>query len=198
MTLAVAFHCPHGPVSLAACLQLDGVCYNAQLQEQRLALHYPDAMLPYVFRLAAELAEAVLELSSEAEGDDPSNALDEARPDWRRTMPLALEDERARELLAGLLKEAARNQAAPVDEFRLERPLCPTGTGRRIGARLRLPATVPAETLARQIYSDRASGKKDERPEDRGLPEGATRRRCPRRVETRPARPRGWLLIRDV
>lgn len=46
--VGVAFHCPLGPVSLAACLQLDGVCYNAQLQEQRLGLHDPDASMPYV------------------------------------------------------------------------------------------------------------------------------------------------------
>ena len=39
----------------------------------------------------------------------------------------------------------------PVDEFRLERFLRPTGTGWRIGARLRLPATIPAETLAHQL-----------------------------------------------
>lgn len=46
--VGVAFHCPLGPVSLAACLQLDGVCYNAQLQEQCLGLHDPDAPIPYV------------------------------------------------------------------------------------------------------------------------------------------------------
>ena len=120
-------------------------------EDQQHLLRPPTLRRDYVFQLAAELAEAVLELSSEAKGDDPLNALDEARPDWRRTMPLALEDERARELLTGLLKEAARNQAAPVDEFRMERFLRPTGTGWRIGARLRLPATIQAETLARQL-----------------------------------------------
>ena len=120
-------------------------------EDQQHLLRPPTLRRDYVFRLAAELAEAVLDLSSDAQGDDPLNALDEARPDWRRTMPLDLEDERARELLTGLLNEAARNQAAPVDEFRLERFLRPTGTGWRIGARLRLPATIPAETLARQL-----------------------------------------------
>ncbi len=46
--VGVALHCPLGPVSLAACLQLDGVCYNAQLQEQRLELHDPDVPMPYI------------------------------------------------------------------------------------------------------------------------------------------------------
>ena len=120
-------------------------------EDQQHILRPPTLRRDYVFRLAADLAEAVLELSGEAEGDDPLSALDEARPDWRRTMPLDLDDERARELLVSLLHEAARNQAAPADEFRLERFLRPTRTGWRIGARLRLPATIPAETLARQL-----------------------------------------------
>ena len=124
-------------------------------EDQQRLLRPPTLRRDYVFRLAADLAEAVLDLSSEAEADDPLSALDEARPDWRRTMPLDLEDERARELLAGLLQEAARNQVAPADEFRLERFLRPTGTGWRIGARLRLPATVSAETLARQLQVKR-------------------------------------------
>ena len=120
-------------------------------EDQQHLLRPPTLRRDYVFRLATELAEAVLDLSSDAAGDDPLNALDEVRPNWRRTMPLDLEDERARELLKGLLNEAARNQAAPVDEFRLERFLRATGTGWRIGARLRLPATISAEILARQL-----------------------------------------------
>ena len=120
-------------------------------EDQQHLLRPPTLRRDYVFRLATDLAEAVLDLSSDAEGDDPLSALDEARPDWRRTMPLDLEDERARELLTGLLSEATRNRAAPVDEFRLERFLRPTGTGWRLGARLRLPATISAETLARQL-----------------------------------------------
>lgn len=38
--VAVAFHCPLGPVALAANLQLDAVCYNAVIQEQSLGIHY--------------------------------------------------------------------------------------------------------------------------------------------------------------
>src|SRR5665213_1893451 len=33
-------HCPLGPIALAACLQLDAVCYNAVIQEQSLGIHY--------------------------------------------------------------------------------------------------------------------------------------------------------------
>ena len=38
--VALAPHCPLGPIALAACLQIDAVCYNAVLQEQSLGIHY--------------------------------------------------------------------------------------------------------------------------------------------------------------
>jgi galactonate dehydratase len=38
--VALAPHCPLGPIALAACLQIDAVCYTAVLQEQSLGIHY--------------------------------------------------------------------------------------------------------------------------------------------------------------
>lgn len=38
--VAAAPHCPLGPVSLAACLQVDATCHNAFIQEQSLGIHY--------------------------------------------------------------------------------------------------------------------------------------------------------------
>jgi len=38
--VAVAYHCPLGPIALAACLQLDALAYNAFIQEQSLGIHY--------------------------------------------------------------------------------------------------------------------------------------------------------------
>ena len=38
--VGLAPHCPLGPIALAACLQLDAVCYNAVIQEQSLGIHY--------------------------------------------------------------------------------------------------------------------------------------------------------------
>ena len=38
--VAIAPHCPLGPIALAACLQLDAVSYNAFIQEQSLGIHY--------------------------------------------------------------------------------------------------------------------------------------------------------------
>ncbi|NHZ66388.1 galactonate dehydratase [Massilia genomosp. 1] len=48
--VAVAPHCPLGPVALAACLQLDFVSHNAVLQEQSMGIHYNEGaeLLDYV------------------------------------------------------------------------------------------------------------------------------------------------------
>ena len=48
--VALALHCPLGPIALAANLQLDAVCYNAFIQEQSLAIHYNQGadLLDYV------------------------------------------------------------------------------------------------------------------------------------------------------
>ena len=56
--IALAPHCPIGPIALAACLQVDAVCYNAFLQEQSLGIHYNadadllDYVAPGTFRFA--------------------------------------------------------------------------------------------------------------------------------------------------
>ena len=38
--VALAPHCPLGPIALAACLNLDATCYNAVIQEQSIGIHY--------------------------------------------------------------------------------------------------------------------------------------------------------------
>lgn len=38
--VAVAPHCPLGPIALAACLQVDATAHNAVIQEQSLGIHY--------------------------------------------------------------------------------------------------------------------------------------------------------------
>jgi len=48
--VALAPHCPIGPIALAACLQVDAICYNAFIQEQSLGIHYNEGsdLLDYV------------------------------------------------------------------------------------------------------------------------------------------------------
>ena len=41
--IALAPHCPLGPIALAACLQVDAVCQNAFIQEQSQGIHYNQA-----------------------------------------------------------------------------------------------------------------------------------------------------------
>ena len=124
-------------------------------RDQQHLLKPPTLRRDYVFRLAADLIEAVLDLENDFESDsqdeNPLNALDQTRPDWRRTMPLALEDARARGLLTGLLREAVQSRSSPSDEFRVERFLRRTDVGWRLGARIRLPASVSADQLAHQL-----------------------------------------------
>lgn len=38
--VALAPHCPLGPIALAACLQVDATCHNAVIQEQSIGIHY--------------------------------------------------------------------------------------------------------------------------------------------------------------
>lgn len=38
--VAIAPHCPLGPIALAACLQVDATAHNAFIQEQSLGIHY--------------------------------------------------------------------------------------------------------------------------------------------------------------
>ena len=48
--VALAPHCPLGPIALAACLQLDAVSHNAFIQEQSVGIHYNQGadLLDYV------------------------------------------------------------------------------------------------------------------------------------------------------
>jgi galactonate dehydratase len=41
--VALALHCPLGPIALAANLQIDAVSYNAFIQEQSLGIHYNES-----------------------------------------------------------------------------------------------------------------------------------------------------------
>ena len=38
--IALAPHCPLGPIALTSCLQVDATCHNAVIQEQSIGIHY--------------------------------------------------------------------------------------------------------------------------------------------------------------
>ena len=160
-------------------------------RDQQQILRPPTLRRDYVFRLAADLIEAVLDLQDDAQDDeDPIDTLDRTRPDWRRTMPLDLEDERARDLLTGLLREAGRERTSPAGDFRVERFLRRTGIGWRLGARVRLPASISADALARQL-----GVRTDDLPPRLQACTGGGSTRV---VGLYAAQPDGFLLARDT
>ena len=119
-------------------------------RDQQHLLRPPTLRRDYVFRLVADLIDAVLDLRDDAQGKYPIKTLDRVRPGWRNIMPLSLENERARNLLTGLLREAMQDRP-PTDEFRVERFLRSTSVGWRLGARVRLPESISAQNLARHL-----------------------------------------------
>ena len=65
--VALAPHCPLGPVALAACLHLDAVSHNALIQEQSMGIHYnqgADVHDYLVDKTAIEIVEGYLTIPS--------------------------------------------------------------------------------------------------------------------------------------
>ncbi|MRV73752.1 galactonate dehydratase [Duganella sp. FT92W] len=92
--IALAPHCPLGPVALAACLQIDFVSHNAVLQEQSMGIHYNKGaeLLDYVtnpedFRLEqgyiAPLPKPGLGVDMD---EDRIIAASRHAPDWRNPL----------------------------------------------------------------------------------------------------------------
>lgn len=48
--VALAPHCPLGPIALSACVQVDATCHNAIIQEQSMGIHYNEgrSVMDYV------------------------------------------------------------------------------------------------------------------------------------------------------
>lgn len=62
--VALAPHCPIGPIALAACLQVDAVCHNAFIQEQSLGIHYNQGgdLLDYVQDGAFKFSDGYIDI----------------------------------------------------------------------------------------------------------------------------------------
>lgn len=92
--IALAPHCPLGPVALAACLQVDFVSRNAVLQEQSMGIHYNQGgeLLDYVrnrddFRITDGYI-APLPLPGLGVDVDEERVIEASRtaPDWRNPL----------------------------------------------------------------------------------------------------------------
>lgn len=63
--VALAPHCPLGPIALASCLNIDATCYNAVIQEQSMGMHYNvgKSVLDYILNPEAfEFADGMVSL----------------------------------------------------------------------------------------------------------------------------------------
>ena len=116
-------------------------------RDQQHLLRPPTLRREYVFRLAADLVDAVLDLREDVQEQDVLETLDERRPGWREKMPLDLDSERARDLLVGLLQDAKTGGSTGTN-FSVERFLIRTGAGWRLGARFHLPRSLSREGMA--------------------------------------------------
>ena len=114
-------------------------------------LRPPTLRRDYVFRLAADLVDAVLDLQPSAHGQDPIASLDRDRRQWRDAMPLDLDNAMARDLLIGLLRDAAQRREMQVEDFSVRRFLRRTSIGWRLGAQVQLPPTISGRHLSSQL-----------------------------------------------
>lgn len=109
-----------------------------------------------IYELVAQMVMTALRLKQEyrIEGAaDPISALDQAYPDWRGEFPLALDDDAAQRLLAGLVREA--NQTSLANElaaFSVIRVLVPIADGMyALQSSIAHPSVLSAESLAAQF-----------------------------------------------
>jgi galactonate dehydratase len=92
--VALAPHCPLGPVALSACLQVDFVSHNAVLQEQSMGIHYNQGaeLLDYVrnpedFRLDGGYISPLPKPGLGVDVDeDKVIAASRHAPDWRNPL----------------------------------------------------------------------------------------------------------------
>ena len=120
-------------------------------KDKQHLLRPPTLRRDHVFRLAADLVDAVLDLQPHAQGKDPIASLDRDRPEWRDAMPLDLDNALARDLVLGLLRDATQVGEMHIDDFSVRRFLRRTSIGWRLGARIHLPRTVSDRVLASKV-----------------------------------------------
>lgn len=109
-----------------------------------------------IYELVAQMVMTALRLKQEhrIEGAaDPISALDQAYPDWRGEFPLALDDDAAQRLLAGLVREA--NQTTLANDFAafsVIRALAPIADGMyALQSSIAHPSVLSAESLVAQF-----------------------------------------------
>lgn len=107
-----------------------------------------------VFHLAATLIVKVSELQALIGiAADPIAALDEKAPNWRRDLPLRLDDQVAETLLTGLVQRSGELAQEASAKLRWQGRLYTISNGWRVEKRLELPERLTGEQLAGWIGS---------------------------------------------
>jgi len=102
-----------------------------------------------VFRLAATLIAKIGELQSRiGESTDPIATLDQKVPDWRRDLPLRLEDQVAETLLTGLVRRLGELKRETSARLRWRGRLRETNKGWQVENCLELPERPTGEQIA--------------------------------------------------
>jgi hypothetical protein len=110
-----------------------------------------------VFHLAATLIAKIGELQSRiGESTDPMATLDQKVPDWRRDLPLRLDDQVAKTLFNGLVCRFGELAHEASARPRWRGRLCETTTGWRVENCLELPERPTGEQIAEWIGSSAA------------------------------------------
>jgi hypothetical protein len=108
----------------------------------------PTLQQDVVCGLAAQLVDVISDLRLAAGGAaDPMGYLDEHHPSWRERVPLRLEEDVARQLLTGLLREPRPPTVALVE---IETRMC-LEPARRFERLARFPTTMRSEDLEAQL-----------------------------------------------
>ncbi|MFY0528742.1 STY4851/ECs_5259 family protein [Archangium gephyra] len=119
---------------------------------QRLEEELPGSLRQdVVFGLSATLIDAVAHLRTlVGNASDPLRELDVKQPGWQTWIPLRLEDEVARDLLQGLMRQPRTSDSNPGTGVRLETRLL-VDNGLRLIRKPVVPPDIAAATLAAQL-----------------------------------------------
>ncbi len=105
-----------------------------------------------VFHLAATLIAKISELQPHiGEAADPIAALDTKVPDWRRDLPLRLEDQVAETLLTGLVRRVGELAQEAAARLRWRGQLRETAVGWRVEKRLEVPERLNSVQISEWI-----------------------------------------------
>jgi|GEM_PF-3521300 len=114
-----------------------------------------------VFELSGQLIDAILELQKTLINEDienPLETLDAIKPEWRKHIPLNLDDELAKHFLNGLVIDAIRHRQHAVSQLTLKRYLKKQADHWVVCAEINIPPSISVQDLyelARQPLPNR-------------------------------------------